>query len=1308
MHPKRIHTVAIRFTAMLIFGATIILTALTSSGAASTNIKKPKAALVGFVSDEPSIASTGWARTFGELLFAKISDSTPFEWVSRTDSSQSKGTRELSIAGFKDPEITAQLELWKSCDFLLFGRIQFQNESNPTLELEWTRPMRGELAASISIPLKHRSFTSRKDLLDELPKVQTACVKWLKSLNDPKSNVLESPSITLIGIRSFPTLATSGTSSSNPKETAKVFTDKLRTAGSDETKSNLRVQALPSLGVYELDLFNRAYGNESKANSGTIRSTLIFCVVSNTVSSAASGGNAGTAVNLGLFGLTHRGELFKAGWTNLTAETQAARLSEGARALTQWIATGAPNPALPLNIESTGDAAIRTFARSIQLSFSAADRRYDLDTDADRMAWLEALEPMQLARRLDPQNLDLQKSYLRLHFLAPIGKSLVAQAPYQMEFTATWMRLAQDFYPEGAKNGASPSAALSWMTPDESKRLFLVHTELLDWARSESTTNLPPSIRSDLQAQLEARLVALAQRAVVMDPPSYGLSVIQWASTHCRQNDSASKLATLKQSIDARLAKIQAEEAKTRALLPRIQVTQSEPIEFHWENFYRLPPLLPAEAKPRLEKARFPANADLHDVVDMVWKEKYLWMIVHGTEPKGTPKGAPVQARAPEVFGQNGSLESWRLIRYTPDTGAYAFVNGMDSTQISQRMAVARNNVWIAGTKLVEVDPDKLKVLKVFELPPGFSGPVNQMTVGGNELYLGSSRGSAASLDLKQGTWQIYSNLPPHWVTQTSGDTMASVGGVLMMSENEPFRLASNGNKWLRLIFEHTNFPGWSVGTPSAVVRGQSNTIWIASNTGLFHYHPSRGYEDAWITPSGGFGNKSLDDIQTSMEQLRETLGQSYHPANPLTRFPGPIRRLIPDGEFLWVMCQAVDNGGRDWICALIHPASQKWLGHFRIPFLFHGDTAAVALRDKTLWFGGRTRGAVRMLTKVDCSDLYQTPQETWVDIRVSRQEAEAAIENLPPDQKAFYFFVDANYPQVIKALDQRSPLQESIELEWIGALASLAPTVNQPKRALQHVDNILAWEPPGSRWIGLAKTLRVDVESQVEALQFGALPPLPKCPEATAQEFDNALTDTRFVRTLWKRFDSNRDGKLDSVELLSIALEDEPLIARPFVYDWNHNRKLDPEELVIFFGVRKARIEMLFALQDKNQDGLISADESAPLFVPERGKPGEAFAQPNLGLTFNEALQKVDENHDSKISPAEAAYYLTKQGEKYIRTDPKVLFPEMIGGTTSRHDTNGNGKWDQAEIENRMKEMREYWQKQLKLPPTQRAQARR
>jgi hypothetical protein len=1269
---------------------------------------KPKAAMMMFRADTPSFQEGNTARQFSDLLQMSLAGYEGIDWVERSDARTLRTELELSAAGWVESETRARAGHWAACDFLLFGRFETLAKPTPQLLIELIHPVRGELIGTLPLPWPNLSLTNKQSTFQELLRIKLACVEFLKEVTERHYGTNRIPSLSVIdhvhfhSIHAQPDLPV--------REISREFLDVLEQSTLPGQAIRIQPSTRPRQGRREVDLLSGGFvrgGSTAWTNSSA---ALLVALSSNQVSlsSSPTGTITREVFSLGVALLTASGRYLTLGATNLTAEKLPSVYRDLAtKVLSQVSGMDVQTPvrdALPTASLSGPRLMADHLAKLTWDGGAPSTRLYDLAAPSIRRRWLRELQFIETACLLAPDDLELRRQQFRLRYLAGTGTSQEEDPEFLREMGDSWQQLVEDFMSSEGLTAATAARAIGWLSPDARRRLLNSHYRNLTLVRSPAMKHYPTDATAQFIQLAEQRLIDWAALISTADSGPEAALSLQTADYLCQLPQSIQRLSDLRRRIRPLQLARQAEEKQHRALLPRLTITNENTPEFNWERFYRVPNTLPAPTQVALEPLPFRRNPKVDRVVDLCWLEGNLWLLTQGQERRQLTQP---KERGLEVDIEGVTLDSWRVWEYSLAERSYREVTGFETTNRFSRIFTRSNRVWLAGAKLVEIDATSRKALRTLLLPSRFSGVINQIAVQGSHLYVASSRGSASRFDFETAMWGSYPNLPPHFLWQSVTETAVASGGSLVFGEAEPMKLNPEGNAWLTLRYQSSAHPGRQIGPPTSIVPGPSNSLWIASSAGLFRCLPSGSFDAAWFTPAASVGNLPLDGLQASIEKSRGLLGESHHPALELNRFPGPIQKLIPDGAFLWVVCSSSDPG-TGWICALLHQPTMRWIGHFAVPTAMGSDAKSIVLRDRTLWLGGTKWSPLGMLARVDCRSLYDRPQSEWTSLEIPREALLKDVARWAPHQRAFHHFLDADYPQVLNAIDEISPLDESFEIEWMGALASLASPVNQPERALRHLDTLQAWLPPGSGWTGIAETLRVDVGNRMHLNQFGKMSTPAVGTNSTAREAEVAWASPDLARSLYRRFDANADGRLGTAEVLSVPLDKDPFAGRLFVYDLNRNRKLDPEETLLHFGVLRARVQMLIAGRDKDHDGLIGITEAEPLFTPENPKPGYDFSQPNLGRTFAEAIRTLDENKDAKISAAEVAWDMARKATAAASEDPGLLTPEMIGGASSPDDLNGNGRWDLAEMEIKMKELRTYWASRVKPLPPEQTNARR
>ncbi len=449
-------------------------------------------------------------------------------------------------------------------------------------------------------------------------------------------------------------------------------------------------------------------------------------------------------------------------------------------------------------------------------------------------------------------------------------------------------------------------------------------------------------------------------------------------------------------------------------------------------QFFDLPLLEfpPETISATVDPIPFPPTMDVQSIVDLDWGGDRLWVVAEGTEAVRAPPTASPQPGGLAPDATRGTT----LWRFNPATKLLERIGSPQDNQV--------NGVeWSGGAAWVGADRTRLgsafattttlNYLPTAELPRELS----VHALGGNSttVFALGLRDEIHGYEPKANRWTLLR--PP----------IANVFSTLHVAHcaaSDQWVLAAGRDVSLLHLPSHTTTPVDALVFEDALearpkvhcLRAAADgSFWMGSSAGLHQVLAAERKARNWqalppalstvpLLPLAGVDPRRQTDLQD--QRLATTLDavarrrrdfharRSTHPGGPnviepISRLPGQVTAVCPDGDHVWIGCKSPTGSNA---VVTYHWPTERWLGQVRVP----GVVLCLAVSESTLWVGlagpegfrlGKWPPALFQISKAgllaQARPVADTVERNWIDAKVAAWS---------PRQRAIFAFFRGDY----------------------------------------------------------------------------------------------------------------------------------------------------------------------------------------------------------------------------------------------------------------------------------------------------------
>ncbi len=627
-------------------------------------------------------------------------------------------------------------------------------------------------------------------------------------------------------------------------------------------------------------------------------------------------------------------------------------------------------------------------------------------------------------------------------------------------------------------------------------------------------------------------------------------------------------------------------DLKTFVTSPMPQIVSAAAAPADWMN--HLPPLfavnrplvLPPEVTPRIEVISFPPRAGVTVVNQLVVANDSLWIVAESEKSEGVNVAQPDITL--EVAGEGSHL--WRCDFKNPQPQLVT-ASGLPGFVAS--VAVQGDALWVAGNGIAQWQP-LARPVKTFGARDGFTlADVTSVTASANgDVYAVGDRLKILRLPARTGRWvelpvkpvkgagaMSYGSSDPLRVC-AQGDDLLLVAGALVLRE-------AAANSWTNYVqLRHSTY----------AVAADAGGFWIGEHDGLIHLDPQRRLLKTWavddypgwrasqyltspamlrLQARDGYdlaANRQLSQAEALERMLRHEMDQFAQARERVcerrraggrksdalelsNRFPGGVRALAHDGEFLWL---GFEQPG---MVLLYHKPTDACVAWVKL-----GDSVrSLAASADHLWIGLGYRET--KLVRMDKAELLAVPPRRWRHNRVPPDEFAQVLERLPLRQQALHHFFAGNHARALDLLTRENATD--LEGMFLRAYCRDAYGLDQPEECVREFEKIGA-RFPNSPW---EKAAQAAIATNQRVRQERAQPGLKQQRVLTEQRQIAERFQAR-AAGVFQRCDMDGDQKLNPMETMRLwhtlptLFQVPPQIQMKWrSYDLNQDSNLDATE---------------------------------------------------------------------------------------------------------------------------------------------------
>lgn len=1275
----------------LVFVFLCAFSLLSGASPKPSDIPTLKGAFARFSSDTRSYRAATTAREFSDALMATVMDFPQIQWLERSDEGLLKEELELNQAGFVDLKKSARAGHWATCDILVHGRFVTSPTSETSLILELIQPLRCELLASTNIDLGAISMVKGKSAFDELQRVSSITRVLLSAAVEGIIRHQNEIAVGLIAVFND----VQELREIRPPNVAERFADALtRTLKATE---GVRPWEPTQLHQGRQEALYSQYGlfAEKGQRFGSFNSSFVVASVTNYAVLVVDGERSGwrDRYNIHVAVLNAAGDLQVLSQTNL----QSLNLQNSLLEMAHQVVTVATNRS---SSGTKTDPSHELANLTCEWAKSARRlQRFNLENFESRRSWLDQVGALQIAANLAWNDPNIRIEYLNTRYNPVIGFVKQGSLADAMEGDDQWQLLFDDLASPGNQRREATIKILGAALIHELANGSLKILEKLR-LMTDGLGDYPPSVIKTLGDRWEKRFLQRAR--LTFEAPDYS-PANNW------QADPSVFLSKEGQSFGREIEAANIVYAKLHPVARASQSSGSSADPFSlaspplfprtnpplWQVFtdfrmaHALPPHLQMEPKTFTLKQIRPDAA----LLDMVCGGEDVFLLVKQIEDQQ-------ENERERKLGVNLGLaqrEVTRVWDFNPRLGNLKMSASISVTNRLTKLAWINGRLWAAGNVLISIDPVSLIPSNVYGIPENVEEVTINLVGDGTRLYFSTATHLAEFLPAS-GEWsfpRLHRLLGGGQVVAGIQGTFLATGRLFAMRDTNGFNPVVPKISGVSLPEE--NFAG-------SIASSSLGGVWIGGNFGLMHYSPTNGFSNYQYPSRAMRYIRNFSALMQGCEQARKAYPgyPNLHPFRPLSRFEGGLLDLHSEGDFLWV--KTMDGGEESRLhpylrcLMLMHQPTRQWVGAFSIA----SGSNPIAFTKDALWVLSSDASAFR-LSSFDCRSLYSSPRSSWVSTQPDRAELDRQVASWTLKEQALDAFTGGNYTNVVRLLNELSPLDEDPQAQFMLALAYLSKEVRQPELGLKALETLLLWEPETSQWYPLAQA-RVDVAKlMILEKARGGDGFLKSKEQDIVARADAVLISPEYVRTLYKDFDLDGNGRLDDEELLAMDIDPETsephICASLFLFDLDKSFALEQNEQFLLYGVFRSQAKAIFALYDSNHDGLLSLEEAKNL---EQHRPSWVY-----GFKLVKTFDTVDLNHDGALSIGELAWGLVSKTVEVV-TDFVAYVPKIWHKEFLPYDKNRNGNWDAEEIHARMMDLMKENLKRGSVTPTTQANSGR
>ena len=1069
----------------------------------------PRVALMDFVSDDNSYRSTVAVEDLMSALQVDISGDTNYLWVERAELEKAANEFKLAGLGLVDRSEAIRSGRWVKADWGIYGDLSTNFNGNRTLSLEIVNLQRADVLVETNLLLPVADSGPFQMKSEYVPSIASA-LRVL--LNDARMICSDSENQDAVAFLFL------STTQNGLGDTFGGLDADFRSSLFAESTNHQRFHLVQfQRAGTAMDEANLVLGGLAESDSNSWEKVADHYVWGDARINEQKIFDEKTRgwrderkvdVKLNVWDGKREPQVIAVTWTNETSTVVARELAQAIEPLFRQDET---KPIVE-NVRSRISDAILTRYSGLPINFS-------FDSPDGRRQWFDAVQLLETACFFDPGNAAAREQLLRLRW-GPAGRNEFFSARRRSE---AWGKYVEQFgFTTALAKTNSPSIAAEYVL--SAWRPF----EMFGYAQeNQAQWGVPcdAGLReiTEWENQFGSEFISRLLKAPDQYSGAYRDALQRYFTNIGQPGGEQQLIAQLKAAIasnNTHPTNSNSPSPSQQVRLPRIAELASAsegdiftPVRdiFPVRKMIFPPPLI----EPDVQTISFPSGTQVHGVKSMAFHDDTLWLIVGVAEPL-------------EIKTLNGQIE-----------------------KEFQPVMVNHDRLWKLGVNAQKLEPVTGSLA---------TNDVSSMLFHGDTLWLTLSDDGIAALNVKTGELRRY--VSSNGLFPTNQFTLAEASREIMAIANQRMRDR--------------------IGSIHSVARDSSGTFWVASDSGLHGIDlNARKIRSQWISLSptilatnspSYYGQvqppksdaQLVKEIRQELELRRQLLEARKTDTNqpdlfvPSSRLTAGILSVTPDDDFLWVFTGETKHP------LLYHPASQSWVGGFSINRM--GGPSTLACGGGKLWLATQLWESVAIL-EIDTGMLKSTPRERWLPNNISKEELAARISGMSEHERAVYFFFSGNDADTVKLLQTQA--EDNMGAESLFLLYSCYAEMGESNQASYFLQK-LTQNFPNSVY---TKALASDFQDMETRAKIGR--------QLRADPQPGSNTPETVSAWILRNCDVDGSGALNEFEL-TVFFEDKPDWIRLLVF----NPKLQPATAVA----------ILFRRWDGNRDGRLQSNELAAM----------------------------------------------------------------------------------------------------------------
>lgn len=1131
-----------------------------------------RVALMDFSTDDNSWRSAQVAANFTSLLQIQLAAEPEVEWVERAQLELAKQELKLSEMELIGGASPIRRGKWAKADWLVTGQFSLDDKHQRTLALEVTDLQHADVLASRTITFPGKPAAPIRPAEDQVAVVATAVRQLLAEARRRQQATADQVIIAPLFVVDLSMFGRGRGSQTLERD----FYQALERAAT--TNPHIRFIRFPK-AYRAMDEAEMVLDGLVEADPQAWRQTAdlyVWGTYARTTSLTGAPPQTRLEFALNLWDGTSRPHIFR---ENLPVSWRDGLAPEAVMAMLNRMVNRVLAHAHRQEPAAGSEAARQEVAKSIGQGYrqlaGAAHLQFGLHDEAKLVQGVHMLET---ACFFDPDNADLQVMRITCRYGWWMDFQFKLKNPFWSYWrrSRAWGRYVDRF---GLQPTATPlpfpyqmrgipgiyvrslEEVLSMFPerydPDEEQQQQTgVHTTVMEAQGHGFPKEIPREVALKWKAEVEATLAArkkqVSQYTQSTAPATNSLPNLTAANsaTPPSRQPPASPAKAATPSFAAKPAHAPQGTFGGGSRLSRAQWFSELNPQF---SFFKLSPpaVLPADQKPDSRGFQFPPQFEVRAVLQLaLCRDKLLILAL---DERSAPSSDPNPDLSAELRSRRGRLWSLPLDGESPALFEPGLLPGSLNSFLLEN-----ERLWVAGATVGCLEL-KTCSFRQFGLHEGLTSQgISSLAFAGGHLFATGDAFRTYQLEPGSSRWREL-KLPPARLSSGTGNPC----------------LIAGHNRWLgylagSVLLYDVPAATWTNLQELKLIHclaADASGFWFGGYEGLRRYDLDRHAFESWQPPTGIQGlshiplwpeaigqplgsepaaskaaeiiERFLKGLQKERTRLHLEKANKKGPIDPLHlgwRLPSDISALAHDGDFLWL--------GTFNRVLLIYKPTRSLVACCPV----EGNVSSLAVSERELWVG--TAYGRQLLTRMQKQPLLAIPRSRWVPLAISADERAHLVNGLPVRDQAKYAFYAGDDARVAHLLRNVNPDKATLEEMFLLAFAYDATGLDKPDQARAWFERIGSlypdspWATTAAEFLAASDQAHKTRERQARLLakydrnRNGVLDEAerrdmerdPDCQrEAKAAQEDELDTQ---LRAIFKKFDLNGDGRLDSDEL--------------------------------------------------------------------------------------------------------------------------------------------------------------------------------